>query len=118
MESRKRANSDQEYLSHYRRSGKLCSTDPALGVDLAVGVSGIDAVEPITVSQLFQATKERSPDHPALRYKDNGVWKSTSFAEYYAVCIKTAKSFLKVMCILCFEAKWSSVILSYNWALF
>ena len=102
MKSQKRANSDQEYLSHYRRSGKLCSTDPTLGVDLAVGVSGIDAVEPITVSQLFQATKERSPDHPALRYKDDGVWKSTTFAEYYAVCIKSAKSFLKVFVLVMF----------------
>ena len=76
-------------------------TDPTLGVDIAVGVSRIDAVEPITVSQLFQATKERSPDHPALRYKE-GVWKSTTFAEYYAVCIKPAKYFLKVFVLVIF----------------
>ena len=63
---------------------------------MAIGESGIEAEEPITVGQLFRSTKERFPAHPALKYKEDGEWKAYTYTEYYDHCIKAAKSFLKV----------------------
>ena len=65
-------------------------------VDLAIGESGIEAEEPITVGQLFKYAVERFPDHPALKYKEDGRWKSFTYTEYYGDCIRASKSFIKV----------------------
>lgn len=65
-------------------------------VDLAIGESGIEAEEPITVGQLFKHAVERFPDLPALKYKEDGRWKSFTYTEYYGDCIRAAKSFIKV----------------------
>ena len=75
---------------------KLWTVDPKEGVDLAMGESGIEADEPITVGQMFQETVSKYPDHPALRYKVDGTWSSITYSEYYKHCIRAAKSFLKV----------------------
>ena len=69
---------------------------PNIGVDLAIGESGIEAEEPITVGQLFKNTVERFPTHPALKYKEDGTWKTITYTGYYEFCIRAAKSFLKV----------------------
>lgn len=66
-------------------------------MELLIGESGIEAEEPMTVGQMFQATKNKVPNHPALKYKDNGEWKAITYAEYYDLCVQAAKSFLKVM---------------------
>ena len=65
-------------------------------VDLAIGESGIEAEEPITVGQLFKNAVERFPSQPALKYKEDGIWKAITYTDYYNHCIKAAKSFLKV----------------------
>ena len=65
-------------------------------VDLAIGESGIESEEPITVGQLFKNAVRRFPKHPALKYKEDGEWKSFTYTEYYVECIRAAKSFLKV----------------------
>ena len=65
-------------------------------VDLAIGEKGIEAEEPITVGQLFKNAVDRFSKHPALKYKEDGEWKSFTYAEYYNECIRAAKSFLKV----------------------
>lgn len=75
---------------------KVRTTDPAGGVELLIGESGLEAEEPITVGQMFQATKDKLPDGPALKYAEDGVWKVITYAEYYNLCIRAAKSFLKV----------------------
>ena len=75
---------------------KVRTWKPDEEVDLAMGKSGIEAEEPITVGQLFKSTKERFPDHPALKYKEEREWKSITYTEYYDECIRAAKSFLKV----------------------
>jgi len=41
-------------------------------------------------------TKKQFPTNPALKYKEEGEWKSITYTEYYEHCIKAAKSFLKV----------------------
>ena len=74
-------------------------------VDLAIGESGIEAEEPMTVGQLFKKAVQKFPTHDALKYKENGKWKAITYSEYYNLCIKAAKSFLKVSvhvsCIYC-----------------
>ena len=65
-------------------------------VDLAIGESGIEAEKPVTVGQLFKNVVARFPIHPALKYKEDGMWKTITYTEYYGLCIKAAKSFLKV----------------------
>ena len=75
---------------------KVRTTDPSEGVDLAMGVKGMEAVPPITVSQMFQETVRKFPSHPALRYKEEGEWKSIAYSRYYKLCSRAAKSFLKL----------------------
>ena len=79
---------------------KVRTTDPSEGVDLAMGVTGIAAIPPITVGQMFQETVRKFPSHPALRYKEEGEWKSITYDGYYKLCIRAAKSFLKVRCTI------------------
>ena len=78
---------------------------PDVGVDLNIGESSTEVMKPITVGQLFRNVVERFPTHSALRYKEDGIWKAITFSGYYSLCIKAAKSFLKVgmeiaLCIL------------------
>ena len=65
-------------------------------MDLAIGESGIEAEKPITVGQLMKDAVARFPAHPALKYKEDGIWKTITYTDYYNHCIKAAKSFLKV----------------------
>ena len=65
-------------------------------VDLAIGETGIEAEKPVAVGQLFKDAVARFPMHPALKYKDDGTWKTITYTGYYDLCIKAAKSFLKV----------------------
>lgn len=75
---------------------KVRTWNPDEVVDLAMGVSGIESVEAITVGQLLKNTVGRHGDHPALKYEQNGRWEAISYSEYHSYCIKAAKSFLKV----------------------
>ena len=49
-----------------------------------------------TVGQIFKETVEKFPMHPALKHKEDETWKTITYTEYYNLCIKAAKSFLKV----------------------
>lgn len=82
-------------------------------VDLAMGKSGIEAKEPMTVGQLFKDAVDRLPKHPALKYEENGKWKTFTYTEYYHHCIRAAKSFLKVRasCIFMYNYSKSDFIL-------
>ena len=75
---------------------KVCTWNPDEVVDLAMGVSGIESVEAITVGKLFKNTVGRHGKHPALKYEQNGRWEAISYSEYHSYCIRAAKSFLKV----------------------
>jgi hypothetical protein len=70
-------------------------------VELAVEGSGIAAIKPVTVGQMFQATCRKYPERKALFYKESGNresgnWQSVTFTQYYAHCVSAAKSFMKV----------------------
>lgn len=58
--------------------------------------SNSEEEEPITIGQLFQNAVKKFPKHPALKYKIGKKWKSITFTGYYELCIRAAKSFLKV----------------------
>ena len=73
-----------------------CTWNPDGVVDLAIGESGIEAEKPITVGELFKDVVARFPKRPALKYKEGGIWKTITYTGYYGLCIKAAKSFLKV----------------------
>ena len=75
---------------------KVRTWNPDEVVDLAIGESGIEAEEPKTVGQLFKNAVDRFPDHPALKYKEDGEWKAITYTKYYNLCITAARSFLKV----------------------
>jgi long-chain-fatty-acid--CoA ligase ACSBG len=75
---------------------KLYSTNPAERKEIVLGESGIAAAEPVTVIQLLRSTRDAHPQANALAYKDGDQWKMISYAEYDALCVKVAKSFLKL----------------------
>ena len=79
--------------------------NPDEEVDLAIGESGIEAEEPMTVGQLFKDVVKQLPNHAALKHKEDKEWKTITYTEYYNLCIKAAKSFQKVSvhvsCIYC-----------------
>ena len=81
----------------------MCTWNPDEVVELAIGESGTEAEKPITVGQIFKNAVDRLPLHHALQYKgDDGLWKPITYTEYYDLCIKAAKSFLKVRaCVYC-----------------
>ena len=60
------------------------------------GESGIEEEEPLTVGQLFKNAVRKFPQQPALKYKEGGNWKTFTYTKYYELCIRAAKSFLKV----------------------
>ena len=73
-----------------------CTWNPDEVVDLAIGETGIEAEKPVTVGELFKDVVARFIKHPALKYKEDGIWKAITYTDYYGLCIKAAKSFLKV----------------------
>eukprot|EP00731_Ephydatia_muelleri_P030983 Em0022g497a len=75
---------------------KHWTTNPAEGVDLLIGETGLEAEAPITVGRMFKDTAERLPDHPAHMYKENDEWRPITYKQYYDRCFAAAKSFLKI----------------------
>ena len=94
--AQKEERKDEEDPTPKSARTKVRTWNPDEVVDLAIGESGTEAMNPVTVGQLFKNTLERFSDHPALKYKEDGTWKEISYKEYYDLCIKAAKSFLKV----------------------
>ena len=66
-----------------------------------MGEKGISAEQPTTVGAVFREAVRRIPDNDALRYEEEGEWKAISYKQYYDLCVKAAKSFVKVRPFLC-----------------
>lgn len=79
-----------------RTSGKHRTTDPRDTLEILVESKGLAADEPTTMGKVFKATVSRIPDHVALRYKEDGVWKEITYKEYYNLVVQAGKGFLKV----------------------
>ena len=76
---------------------RFSTSRPDEAVDIAMGESGLAAVEPLTVGEMMQRTVVRVPHHVALRYKiSGGSWRDVTYRDYYRQCLSAAKSFLKV----------------------
>ena len=56
------------------------------------------SAEPFTLGAMFKKTKDQFPNQPALAYEvaDTEGWTKVTYTKYYDLCIKAAKSFLKV----------------------
>ncbi|XP_043196155.1 long-chain-fatty-acid--CoA ligase ACSBG2-like isoform X1 [Amphibalanus amphitrite] len=52
--------------------------------------------KPISVPTLLRTTAERWPERSAMNVKRNGVWQSTSFAEYHQQVRTAAKAFIQL----------------------
>ncbi len=84
---------------------KVYTTNPAEGVDIAMGESEIEKEEPLTIPQLFKNSVQHYGSRDALGYKEENQWKFIQYTEYYQLVISAAKSFIKVqqliiMCVL------------------
>ena len=83
-------------------------------------LSGPAAAPPTTVNAVFKRTSQRLADHPALRVKRNGEWKTWTWQEYYGDVARAAKSLIKLglephhgVCILGFNSpEWHMSLLS------
>ena len=76
---------------------KYFSLQPDDPVELLIGKSGVAAVEPTTVGAFFKDSVERFPSTPALAFKGaDGQWNGVTYTQYYNLCVRAAKSFLKV----------------------
>jgi len=82
---------------------KLRCHDPTDTVDLAIGESGITAKKPVTIPEFFKKTFDEMPDVKALCWKDNkeDPWHSMTYSEYKKLIYNVAKSFMKVMLLMC-----------------
>ena len=75
---------------------KIRTTDPRETLEIAIESDGLAADEPTTVGKVFKDTVSKLPNHPALRYKEDGIWKEITYKEYYDMVVKAGKGFLKV----------------------
>ncbi|XP_036454558.1 long-chain-fatty-acid--CoA ligase ACSBG2-like [Colossoma macropomum] len=72
------------------------SAEREKAVKLKMAESGPGSEPPLTVHQMFQDTVDKFADHPALRWKKDGVWLTLTYTEYQQQCRMAAKSFLKL----------------------
>jgi len=71
--------------------------NPTDTVDIAIGESGIEAKQPITIPELYKTTFSKMPNEKALRWKrSDGLWQCITYSEYEKLIYKVAKSFNKV----------------------
>ena len=78
------------------RRTKIRTTDPRNALEIPMEPEGIASEEPTTVGKVLKETVSKIPDKAALRYKEDDVWKTITYKEYYNLVIKAGKSFLKV----------------------
>ena len=75
---------------------KVRTTNPADGVDIAMGEEGIANDDPLTIPEVFKMSVERYGERNALGYKEGDQWKFINYREYYQFVVSAAKSFIKV----------------------
>ena len=52
---------------------------------------------PISIYSMFENTVKINPNHPALVYKKTDSWVHLTYDGYWKMCVKAAKSFIKVI---------------------
>ena len=82
------------------KRSKVFSVNPAEPTDIAMGETGLAAEKPVTIGEMFRKTRDEYPDLAALCTKEGDTWNKITYSQYYNLCIRAAKSFLKVhMCM-------------------
>ena len=79
-----------------RSNGKHRTTDPRDTLEILVESEGLAADEPTTMGKVFKNTVSKIPNHVALRYKEDGIWKEITYKQYYDMVVQAGKGFLKV----------------------
>lgn len=90
------SSSEEAFLPRLAPADKLWTTHSDGAVKLRMEESGLAAIPPLTVHQVFLQTVQKWGDRLALGVKQNGQWQTISYREYYQDCRKAAKSFLKL----------------------
>ncbi|XP_019731753.1 long-chain-fatty-acid--CoA ligase ACSBG2-like isoform X3 [Hippocampus comes] len=75
---------------------RLWSADGEGAVRLRMEESGPAADAPRTVHQMFLETVEAFGERPAVASKEDGRWRTLTWAQYYRECRTAAKSFIKL----------------------
>ena len=85
-------------LPQYSDGRRIRSSDPHEPVAILGSVEGLEAVEPVTVCDLFLDTVKKFPERTAICYKKDIIseWKEISYEDYYRFSFEAAKSFVKV----------------------
>ncbi|KAK7076856.1 catalytic activity protein [Halocaridina rubra] len=85
--------------------------EPVGAVKLKIGDHGPSAHTPISIPTLLKKAAEKYPESNALCVKRDGVWKMTTYREYYEQVRTMAKAFIKLglepfhgVCILGFNS--------------
>lgn len=79
-----------------QQSGLLHTDDPSQVIGLTLAEEGFAAEEPTTISRLLQKAVAKFRNHPALRFKENTVWKELTYSQYYDYCVEVAKACIQV----------------------
>lgn len=88
---------EESATAKIRAANKFTTVKRNESVRLRLGAEGLSAVEPISVPQLLQRAATNYPDLAALKHKDaDGVWQTTTYSQYRANVLHTAKAFIKL----------------------
>lgn len=88
---------EESATAKIRAANKYTTTKRDEAVRLRLGTEGVAALEPISVPQMLQRAATNNPDLPALKHKDaDGVWQTTTYSQYRASVLHTAKAFIKL----------------------
>ena len=82
------------------QSDSFTTSDITKGVKLRMTDTDAKLFPPITIYSMFRKTVDERPNHPALGFKTisdtNGTFTIMTFSEYFKICHRVAKSFMKV----------------------
>ena len=88
----------QPKLTHPRT--KFRTINPSDCMDIAIEGEGLASEEPTTIGAVFKEAVSKLPNHPALKFKEEGVYKEITYKQYYTFVLNAAKSLLKVSVVL------------------
>lgn len=77
-------------------ANSLYSSDLSAPVLLRSNLNDRTKYLPISIYTMFKKTVDSRPDHRALAYQIDGSWCFYSYKEYWNLCIKAAKSLIKL----------------------
>ncbi|XP_051888967.1 long-chain-fatty-acid--CoA ligase ACSBG2-like [Pristis pectinata] len=86
----------ESYPARIAPATSLWTTEKSSAVKIRMEESGRGADSPLTVGQMFKLTVRNFGHHDALAFKLEDHWEKITYKQYYSLCRKAAKSFLKL----------------------